>query len=149
VVARRSRSRDPDLFTCPRRAAARVRSPVRDGDDIHRVRRVDVAVPDLHRSVLPLDLEGNLSHLVLRRVRQDLDRDARGSLRLVPDLRKEVAGDSLCAGRWRFPLDPAVKLLDVPEGRYSSRALDCARNSSRVSNGAGSLASSRLIDSSR
>ena len=58
-------------------------------------------------------------------------------------------GDSLCGRRWRLPLDPAVKLLDVPEGHYSSRVLVCARNSSRVSNAAGSLESSRRIESSR
>jgi len=106
-VAKKSRLRDPDLFRCPRRAAARVRSPVRDGDDIHRVRRVAVAIPDLHRPVLPLDLEGNLSHLVLRLARQDFNRDAGRSPRLVPDLLKEVAGDSRRDGRRRLALDPA------------------------------------------
>jgi hypothetical protein len=56
---------------------ASARSPVRDGDDVDRVGRVDVAVPDLHRPVLALDMKSNLSHFVLRLARQDFDRDAR------------------------------------------------------------------------
>ncbi len=127
----------------------RVRSPVRDGDDIDRVGRVDVPVPDPHRPVLAPNLKGNLSHLVLRLIRQHIDRDARGSPCLVADLREEVTGDSLGGDRWRLPLDPAVQLLDVSEGHYPSRAFVCARNPSRVSDGAGSLASSRRMDSSR
>jgi len=98
-----SRLRDTDLFRCPRRAAARVRLPVRDGDDIHRVHRVAVAVPDLQRSFLALDLKGNLSHLVLRLVRLD----ARRSTHLVPDLRMEDLGGQ--AG------EPGTSVMTAPE----------------------------------
>jgi hypothetical protein len=46
-------------------AETRVRSPVGDGDDIDRVGRIDMPVPDPHRPVLVLNLKGDLSHLEL------------------------------------------------------------------------------------
>ena len=129
--------------------AMSARSPVGDGDDIDVIRCIDVAVPDLHWSRLALDIEGSRSDLVLRLVAQRLDRDARRSPRFVADLCQEVPSDSLRRKRGRLPLDPTVELLDGPKRHYPSRPLVSAKNSSRVSAGAGSPESRRRIESSR
>jgi hypothetical protein len=71
------------------------------------------------------------------------------TVRFGTDLGEEVTGNSLRGDRRGLPLDPKVELLEVSEGHYSSSVLVCARNSSRVSNGAGSFVPSRRSDCSR
>jgi hypothetical protein len=93
-------------------------SPVGDCDHVDGAGRVEVPVPDAHR-LLPDDIERRDSYLVLRLLREHVDRHARCTPGLVADLREEVPSHPLRGRRRGFSLDPAVVLPDVPERHYS------------------------------
>lgn len=93
-----------------------MRSPVRDGDDIHRFRRTEVLVPDLHRSDLALHMQRNLSNLVLRLVQRTSTGTLGDRHASSPTSARKLWGHSLCRHRGRLPLNPNGETRRCPAG---------------------------------